>query len=69
MNRPQRRYVIPSRDAVVTTGEMIVLLPEDDRTGNALAHPPLVSYVWGRPVPAESNPAPTDEADRPAPPA
>lgn len=66
MSRPQRRYVIPSRDAIVTTGEMIEFLPEDDRTGNALAHPPLTSYVWGRPVSPASEPPPADKTDEPA---
>lgn len=67
MNRPYRKYAIPPRDAIVTTGEMIEFRPEDDRTGNALAHPPLTEYVWGRPVPPEGNPVPpADEADKPA---
>jgi hypothetical protein len=67
MSRPQRKYVIPSRDAVVTTGEMIVVLPEDDRAGNAMKPTPFVNAVWGRAVPPGSEPPPpADEADKPA---
>ncbi len=62
MSRPYRKYAIPSRDAVVTTGEMIVFLPEEDRTGNAVAYPPLVEYVWGRPAAAAAPPGPSADA-------